>query len=71
MGGNVTEGKAQVVASGKTWTAEDAGDAYVLRIQKNGNEGLSASGKNRIVASSHGGVKLGEMTLNLNVYVKA
>ena len=54
-----------------TYKVEKTATEYVIHVRLDGDEGMSASGKTRIIASSHGGLRLDEgVTLNLNVYRK-
>jgi hypothetical protein len=50
-------------------TVEVEGDTLVIRIDLTSDQGLSSSGKSRIVASTHGNMLVGNgVKLGLNCY---
>lgn len=43
-------------------------DCYILRIMKDGDCGISKSGKSKLVATTRGAEEMGGLMWNLNIY---
>ena len=55
-------------ASGAGWTAETEDGKLVIAIDLKNVKGLSKSGKSQIIATTSGNIKIGDVTVGLNVY---
>ena len=54
--------------SGYTHELSKDGKFLLIKVDLSGDEGLSKSGKTRVVASSRGNISVGDVKLGLNVY---
>lgn len=46
-------------------------DCYIFRVMKDGNIGISKSGKSTLLATTHGAVEIDGIMFNINVYKPA
>lgn len=54
--------------SGEGYQAKVEGDKLLIEVDLTGEGTVSASGKSIVIASTRGNVKIGDVTVGLNVY---